>query len=633
MNLSSSDVRLAVVGFGLAVLSAGSALQAVADAVATGCPDFDVELPRKTGGVVLQAADFGFAATNELNGAAIQRALDEARRQGASRLELAPGTYRCFDDSGVDIRGLSDFTLDGKGARLVFRRPIRAPGASRPEIDCSLRVVSCTRVRIADISCDWDWETMPLGEFVRVVGTHVDDKADNASFIDYELVDYSRSRPHPSFGGPLPLVVCNAMTEDRRSFRRGTGGWCNGHREGYYGAKMSWLSPSRIRVWPSVKDEQQPYLACYDDYFGAEQNRRTVRAAEQGGFYRLVNYYYGKGCFYFVSNHHLTIERCAVESTFGGGLGVEGDQHHWQLIDCRFGQADDARRIYPVTTTCDALHVSRSRGFAKFVRCRWNRHLDDACNFHDCALLAGKSDTRRIRAVSGQEGFRAAEVGTHVELFEENYDATGFTGRIVRIDGAEYELDGPVPDPRFGLFVVRNCETATDNLLIRDCDFTDACMRNLIQGSQVTIEGTTFRRMSGSPLRIMTEWTRKWWVEGTRATNVVVRNCVFDSNQIDGWLVDGVISEIFCGARLAAAGGGHDGSQVPPPGDQAVGRILVEGCTFINPRGATLHAVSGRDYVFRNNVVRIGARKPDDPPFRGKCLSADPTRIRIESGE
>jgi len=65
----------------VAGLAACVALCAAAHAgTPTGCPDFDVELPRATGGAVIRAADFGFSETNDHNAAAINAALAEARR-------------------------------------------------------------------------------------------------------------------------------------------------------------------------------------------------------------------------------------------------------------------------------------------------------------------------------------------------------------------------------------------------------------------------------------------------------------------------------------------------------------------------------------------------------------------------
>ena len=49
----------------------------------TGCPDFEVELPRATKGPVVKATDFGLSEANENNIGAITAALAEAKRIGA----------------------------------------------------------------------------------------------------------------------------------------------------------------------------------------------------------------------------------------------------------------------------------------------------------------------------------------------------------------------------------------------------------------------------------------------------------------------------------------------------------------------------------------------------------------------
>ena len=85
----------------------------VASVLPTGCPEFAVERPRDRGGAVVRAADFGLSAQSDKNATAINKALAEARRTGARRVELAPGTYRCFDEPGVVISNFSDFVFDG----------------------------------------------------------------------------------------------------------------------------------------------------------------------------------------------------------------------------------------------------------------------------------------------------------------------------------------------------------------------------------------------------------------------------------------------------------------------------------------------------------------------------------------
>ena len=106
----------------------------MAHAEPTGCPDFAVAPPRPANEIVVKAADFGFSAAGDKNASAINRALAEAKRTGAARVELAPGTYRYFDEPGICIDGFSDFTFDGRGALLVFRRAPEFRGQPQSEL-------------------------------------------------------------------------------------------------------------------------------------------------------------------------------------------------------------------------------------------------------------------------------------------------------------------------------------------------------------------------------------------------------------------------------------------------------------------------------------------------------------------
>ena len=73
----------------LSLLATHALAVGLASGANVGCADFEVEQPRPHGGIV-RAEDFGFSTTNEDNAAAINRAIEACRRDGASRLELAP---------------------------------------------------------------------------------------------------------------------------------------------------------------------------------------------------------------------------------------------------------------------------------------------------------------------------------------------------------------------------------------------------------------------------------------------------------------------------------------------------------------------------------------------------------------
>lgn len=96
----------------------------------SGCADFEIEFPKSSGSAVA-AADFGFLPDNPDCAAALNRALAHCRKIGASKLELAPGTYRCFVSDGVEMDSLRDVLVDGKGATLVFKRTDGKPNFSK----------------------------------------------------------------------------------------------------------------------------------------------------------------------------------------------------------------------------------------------------------------------------------------------------------------------------------------------------------------------------------------------------------------------------------------------------------------------------------------------------------------------
>ena len=200
---------------------------------ATGCPEFWVQRPR--GGVhpIVRAADFGFSVTNEFNGAAINRAIEHCRRIKAKTLELDPGEYSCFDvQRGVVVSNLTDFTLDGRGAVLVFRRPAQFRCQPQSELihdSASLLIKDCERVKVCDLKIDWDWERDPLACFCVCAAIHVDEKNPNSSYADFVFTDFER---HPRYPNPVPVQKMQVMDTNRTSFARSPR-WHFGLSEGH----------------------------------------------------------------------------------------------------------------------------------------------------------------------------------------------------------------------------------------------------------------------------------------------------------------------------------------------------------------------------------------------------------------
>ncbi len=143
-------------------IALSSAVAVVSAAVAaTGCAEFWVQRPRGDGTPVVRAADFGFSGTNDFNAAAVNRALEHCRRTGAHTLELAPGTYNCFDaPHGMAITNMTDFTFDGRGAVLVFRPSAGFHSQPQGELlrtGADILVGGCERTLVCDITLDCGW--------------------------------------------------------------------------------------------------------------------------------------------------------------------------------------------------------------------------------------------------------------------------------------------------------------------------------------------------------------------------------------------------------------------------------------------------------------------------------------------
>ena len=233
---------------------------------AAGCSEFHVQKPRGGKSQIVRAADFGFSVTNDFNGEAINRALEHCRKIKARTLELDPGSYNCFDTArGVVISNHTDFTFDGRGAVLVFRRPAVFRCQHQSELvheNANVLIKDCERVKVCDFKMDWDWERDPLACFCICTAVRVDEKKPNSSYADFEFTDFDR---HPHYPNPVPVQKMQVMDRSRERFARSPT-WHFGLSEGNWGAKSVWLAPNRIRIWPGVKQQGRPYNPTYDPW-------------------------------------------------------------------------------------------------------------------------------------------------------------------------------------------------------------------------------------------------------------------------------------------------------------------------------------------------------------------------------
>lgn len=565
----------------------------------SGAPDFDVEMPRPKNSATVFASDFGFDEANDDCAAAINRALAHCRKTGASKLALAPGTYRCFGVGGVEVDGFEDFEIDGRGATLIFRRPSdfsMLPQYAVVEDAANFTVKNCLRVRISGMKIDWDWEADPLGAFVRIT----DKKPAGGGKPPHFDVEFVGCEKYPLYGRPMPVQVMMPVSDTLDGFCEGAAFWF-GTSEGHFGAKSEWLSPNRARIYHSTKAEGVPVSDAYDGKFTERAGAYNHRAAKVGGTYRLMHYYYGKNAFNLDSNTHLTLEDIDVYSCRGMAVHIAGAQKYWKLENFNVvPPRGGAKR--PCTSTADVIHSSDSLGYCKIINCAFSMNQDDIINLHDRMTFAEKVSDRALR-ISNKRGNRyfGASAGDVLELFYGDCSPAGYSARVSGVRGEVLEPDSPLPEQKGAGFWVSKSSSATGNILVRGCTFENFYGRAIFQGKNVTVENCRFANGPSIPLKFQLVCTVDKWAEGGGCSNAVVRGCVFEncngkSDKTLGW-----VAEIFSGATVDPASG------FKAPARCASRGILVEKNRFKNLRGLAWLANVGENLVFRDNEIEISS--------------------------
>lgn len=594
----------------------------------TGCPNFTVEKPREKGGAILKATDFGLSTASDKNATAINRAIAEAKRIGASRVELAPGTYRCFDEDGIIIEKMTDFTFDGKGALLIFRRPAEYRGQPQSEIimnKSNLFVSNCERVWVKNLTMDWDWQNDPLCDAGIVASRHIDRDHPEESYIEFILPDWER---HPKYPEPVPVQKMQRMPEDRSRYCA-TEHFSFGQTEGHFGAKNEWVAPNRLRVWPGVPMPGRNQNPQTGYRLRPQTNLKDVERVKEGELYRILHYYYGKNGVCMLNNRHATISDITVWSCFGMAMVTDGPQEYWRVERFRVVPPTESEfaAAYPgvpffkrlMTSSSDGHHIARSKGHCQYVDCLWTLNNDDSNNFHDRFTIAVKCGAKKLQIINrrGYNYFRAAK-GTEIELRKPNFDKIGtsprgFRAKLVGIAGEMLILDKDIPEQTGPCFLVWDRSYGTDNVLLKGCKMVDSGYRNIFSSSNLTIEDCEFVRTCYHSIRLIGDYRTDVWCEGMGVTNVLIRGCRFEDPCVRS-PESPVISSIC----------------VTPPGWEieapdkgfVAGNVLIDNCSFIRPKGPIIDFATGRNVILRNSTIDLKGVDTKTYPKAGTIITS-----------
>lgn len=556
-------------------------------ALPTGAKEFTVERPRpKDGAVTVRAVDFGFSEDAEDNTVALKNAIKHCKESGAAVLELAPGSYRMTADDAVVFDAMSDFTLDGKGAKLVFLK----------KAGTNFLLRYCERVVLRDFSFDWDWSVDPLASVVEVVG--VGEKT-----VDFKFLDYERFPRRD-----LRIAIVSSFDPVTRSVGI-EGGFDRGF-EFVVGRnpkpETEWLGDNVLRVAVERHNPFQP-----------------------GQLFRMQHYYYD-GCGIAMNgNRHLTIEDVHILSCTGHALLVDNIQQYWQFLRVRIAApADDPRRV--ITCTADHCHIVKSRGFFKMEDCEFSLGADDCLNVHDTSGFARKTGTHTV-TTQNVRGISAYSPGSIVELRQGDYSPSGFRSAVTgtkTLDAKkgihEISFADPVPEQHYDGFVMFNWTFDSRNVIVRNCFFHDNRARGLLLlGRDITVENNLFRHNEMGAIKIETGYTFNVWSEGYGVSNVVIRNNRFDTVNPRDVGNDGKARDIYIGVYMKSDPS-TERTQYPILSD-----LLFEGNTFIDSFGLIAFISSAGNVTFRDNVFVNNTPRRKPLPFRASFFVTHATDVRI----
>ena len=568
---------------------------------ATGCPDFNVELPAgNPNAPVVNAADFGATENNLKFCDAMNAAVAHCRKIGARKLVLPKGVYHLYNSGPITFEGLKDFEFDGGGSTFIFLRDkglAKMKGLDASKISnnfqdgACVKISECERVKVGNFNIDWDWAADPLGSIVRVENVCA---SPGGEYIDYKFVDYDNFPRRD-------LRVANLSSYDPVSNLIGVEGGATLGYEFYKGKnipKMEWLSGNVLRVWHS----------------------RYSRRAKVGDFYRMQHYYYDGAGVLTHQNRHLTLSKVNVYSCRGHAFVVSGTQQYWQYLDCSIKPPEGAK-ARAITCTADHLHVVNSRGYMKLIGCDFMLGADDCINVHDCTGYAvRKSDfsleTRNVR------GTKMFKVGDPIELRDDDFSPSGFTGKIKSvkpIDASkgvhEIVFADKIPQPKGEGFIMFNHYYSSGNILLRNCKFHSNRARGIIiQCPNVTVENCVIKNNEMAGMRIVTGYTPNLWSEGFGVDNLLVRGCVFESTNRTDVKADGFARDIHIGIYRTT--GERTGQTMYP----IMSNITFEKNTFKNAYGLVAFITSSGNVVFRENIIINDIPRKKPLPYRGSFL-------------
>lgn len=501
---------------------------------------------------------------------AFRVALEDCKKQNASKLIIPEGTYNLYPDLAAekyvyvtnnsaglkrfafDLAHMNDFTIDGNGALLMLHGYISA-----------FTVDTCTNITIENLKIDYARTFHSEGKIVRAGEGWLD-----LQFPDDYVYAIRNGDLHFSdnLGNDYPFSHLLEINSERK--------------EPEFMASDYWLSDNTIPA------EQQPDGTVR--IFKKDVEGKPGNVMLLGPAHRL--------CPAFAINESKGVLIKDVDLYHCGGMGVVA-QHSSdiELNGLNINLAPGSDRM--ISITADATHFTHCEGYVRMINCNFFNQIDDATNIHGMYGIVKKilsPDKVRVFFPHDQQyGLDILRPGREAEILKQKslitYD-TLMVKDVKRLNKEWYEvtfnqdIDSQAAE---GDLIT---EMSYPDVLIKGCAMGNNRARGLLLGSRKpTIVEDCYFHVPGSPIYF--EGDGYYWYEQAGVRNVIIRNNYFDNCNYGyrNW-----------GSACIASGNG-------PREDRAESRynrdITIEDNTFVisDPRILNLYSTDG--IIFRNNKI------------------------------
>lgn len=474
----------------------------------------------------LHVSTFGAKADDGVDDtAAVRAAIQAVKKAGAGvTLLFDKGCYDFFpnkaeerylfvsnNDEGLKriafaLEGLKDVTIDGRGARFLFR------GWMTP-----FSISQCDQVTLKNFSMDWT-------RTFHSEGVIVENHADGVT------VQIPPHFPYDIRNGVLVFTDGQLNTEPQTTVK---------------GSELVYRYGSLLEF--DVQRRETAYMV--PDYYGLQNGiaakdlgERKVRLFKDKLKGTVGNVFVfspnHRDCCGFVLSDTQGTTLCDLTIYHAGGMGILGQRSRDIVVE-RVQVTPGKSRI--VSTTADATHFANCSGKLVLKDCLFENQKDDATNVHGIyvRVMGRTAQGIEIKLVHPQQhGFHYLTPGMKIELVHGKSLITYATATVKAVtvlnkEYAEVTVNEPLPAELEAGDVIAELDNYPETL-ISGCTIRNNRARGILLGSRarMVIEKNTFHTPGAA---ILLEGDGCFWFEQAGVRDLVIRDNLFDTCNFGVW--------------------------------------------------------------------------------------------------